>query len=143
MRLTAQSKQIPLASLAGYWQLDSGNDICPVADAGSDQATATEQPTGLALLQIQISSDEFKATCIRGTHLTNFAKFFADGQEYPSESSSFAEKIMTKATWDENTSPTADRSLSFLAIVLRSILFTPAGPSVTTKESSPFISVKT
>jgi hypothetical protein len=104
MRLPAQSKQVPLASLAGYWQLDSGNDICPLSEATSDQPAATEQPAGLALLQISISSDEFKATCIRGTNPpTTLVKFFADGQEYPSESSSFAEKIMTKANWDENT----------------------------------------
>jgi hypothetical protein len=113
MRLPAQSKQVPLASLAGYWQLDSGNDICPLSDATSDQPATTEQPAGLALLQITISSDEFKATCIRGTHISTLAKFFADGQEYPSESSSFAEKIMTKANWDENTL-TYSGSQSFL-----------------------------
>ena len=113
LRAVAQSKQVPLASLAGYWQLDSGNDICPVPDAGTDQPASTEQPTGLALLQVQISSDEFKASCIRGTHVTTLAKFFADGQEYPSESSTFAEKIMVKANWDENTL-TYSGSQSFL-----------------------------
>jgi hypothetical protein len=105
LRVTAQSKQIPLAALGGYWQLESGNDICPTTEPGSEEAAAdtANQPTGLALLQIQISADEFKASCIRGTHIQNLVKFFADGQEYPSESSSFAEKIMTRAVWDENT----------------------------------------
>jgi hypothetical protein len=117
LRLTAQAtKQVPLSSLGGYWQLDSGNDVCPAPEAGSDEAAeaaSSNTPSGLALLQIQISSDEFKASCIRGTHVKNLVKFFADGQEYPNESSSFAEKIMTKATWDENTL-TYSGSQSFL-----------------------------
>ncbi len=111
--LTAQTKQVSLSDLGGYWQLESGNDICPLPDATTDDSGSAAQNPQPALIQIQISSDEFKASCIRNGQVKPYAKFFADGQEYPSESDNFAEKITTKAVWEDNTL-TYSGSQSFL-----------------------------
>ncbi len=111
--ISAQTKQIALSDLSGYWQLESGNDICPLPDTNADETANVNQNVPPALMQIQVSSDEFKAMCIRNGQVKPFAKFFADGQEYPSEAASFAEKIVTKGVWQDNTL-TYSGSQSFL-----------------------------
>jgi hypothetical protein len=109
----AQGKNVELADLSGYWQLESGNDICPLADLTAEEAASPNPNFPPALLHIQVSSDEFKAGCIRNGQEKSFAKFFADGQEYPSESENFAEKLFTKGVWQDNTL-TYSGSQSFL-----------------------------
>lgn len=111
--VTAQGKQIALSDMSGYWQLDNGNDICPVSDVNTDEMANQNQNYPPALVHIQVSSDEFKAGCIRNGQEKSFVKFFADGQEYPSESDNFAERIVTKGIWQDNTL-TYSGSQSFL-----------------------------